>query len=93
MAEFDYGYDGLKHLKFMTDAARVAITVDLQPDEGWADAMDRIREWADGVLTDGTYRIMLGNESKLTDDSAEFAVYCLPEETPLVRRRWLGESF
>ena len=77
----------------MTQSHKTVIVVDIRPDEGWADAKDRIEKWAAENLTEGTYRVHLGNESLLTDESAQYVVYSLEEEAPRVRQRWLGESF
>lgn len=85
--------DGLEFMKFMTQSHKTVIVVDIRPDEGWADVKDRIEKWASENLTEGTYRVHLGNESLLTDESAQYVVYSLEEEAPRVRQRWLGESF
>lgn len=86
-------YDGLEFMKFLNASHKTRVTIDILPEEGWVDAKDRLEEWADAHLTEGTYRIHLGNESLLTDESAEYVFHTLEEEAPLVRRRWLGESF
>lgn len=93
MAEFDFEFNGLKFINFLSNSKKVTITVDLLPGEVWHHALARIIEWAGENLSDGTYRVHLGNEELLTDESAEFVVYCLEEESPRVRQRWLGESF
>lgn len=77
------GKDPLAPLKFMTESTRIPFELKLM-DGGYMGTRGQLLLVFNEQL-DGMYEILLGDESKLTDTSAEFVIYVEGHEAEKAR--------
>ncbi len=71
MPSFDKQADPLGFMGFLNASARVTVML---PTDNWSSKIDWLEDELDR-LGPGQFCVMLGDESKLTDVTAEFVVY------------------
>lgn len=72
------GRDPVGPLEFMTGATRIPFQLKLM-DGGWISTRYQLMQAFDSRL-EGMYELLLGDETKLTDTTAEYVIYVEPEE-------------
>jgi hypothetical protein len=72
------GKDPLAPLKFMAEATRIPFELNLMEGSYMATRGQLMQVFNERL--DGMYELLLGDESKLTDDRAEFVIYVEAEE-------------
>lgn len=71
--------DALDHMNFLATASRIAFIHPIADDESWIDVRWDIEAWCEDNL-EGPFSAVLGNEDKLSDTEAEYAIYYIGEE-------------
>jgi hypothetical protein len=73
------GRDPLAPLAFMATAKRIPFILAIKSGDSWSSTRHQLNRAFENYLT-GMFEVLLGDESKLQDDSAEFVLYVEPEE-------------
>lgn len=73
MPAFNMQADPLGFMSFLNNSARTIVELNYSEDEYWGTVVEKLNDMLDEKC-EGLFNVALGNESKLTDTSAEFII-------------------